>query len=108
VSLVLIPASKAPLYDDPAVSGALRACLAGLTADAVTTFTRDAVHFAGALTVYRDGPARPADDPFARLHPALVLTVGGGLLARVAPPPGPTIPRYAGQPWPAEGVQEDA
>ncbi|MDQ6650528.1 MAG: hypothetical protein M3Z02_10525 [Actinomycetota bacterium] len=103
VSLVLVPPQQAPLFDDPAVSGALRAYLAGPPADAVSTFTRDAVRFAGALTVFFGGRGRADADPFARLHPARVLSIGAGLLGWVPPPPGPGIQRYAGQPWPAEG-----
>jgi hypothetical protein len=101
VSLVLVPAGREPLFDDPAVSGALRRVLSEPPADAVTTFVRDSSHFAGALTVRRNDRARLDDDPFARLHPARLLRVGSGLLALVAPPPGPVTQRYAGQPWPA-------
>jgi hypothetical protein len=103
VSLVLVPAGREPLFDDAAVSGALRRVLAGPPADAVTTFVRDSSHFAGALTVRRNDPAPLGDDPFARLHTARVLRVEGGLLGQVAPPPGPVTQRYAGQPWPAAG-----
>jgi hypothetical protein len=118
-SLVLLPAGRAPLFDDPAVSAALRAVLAGPAAEAVTTFVRDATHFAGALTVRRPDPegSTPADgptssdrnpfrriaDPFGRLGPAEVLQVGAGLFGTVPAPPGPVIQRYAGQPWPVPG-----
>lgn len=101
VSLVLIPAGREPLFDDPAVSGALRQVLTGPPPAAVTTFVRDSSHFAGALTVRRNDPASLRDDPFARLHPARVLRVESGLLGQVLPPPGPVTQRYAGQPWPA-------
>jgi hypothetical protein len=104
VSLVLVPPELAPLFDDPAVSQAMRRVLHGPLFAAVSTLVRDAVHFAGAVTVDQgDDPARLADDPFARLHPPRVLRVGPGLFRRVPPPPGPAIQRYAGKPWPAVG-----
>jgi len=103
VSLVLVPAGRAPLFDDPAVSGALRAVLAGPPPEVVTTFVRDSTHFAGAVTIRRGDPAALRDDPFARLGPQLVARVGGGLFGRTPPPAGPVIQRYAGQPWPAAG-----
>jgi hypothetical protein len=104
VSLVLVPPELAPLFDDPAVTQALRRVLVGPPFAAVSTLVRDAVHFAGAVTIEQgDQPARLADDPFALLHPARVLRVGPGMFGGVAPPPGPAIQRYAGQPWPAAG-----
>jgi hypothetical protein len=104
VSLVLVPPELAPLFDDPAVSQAMRAVLTGPPFAAVSTLVRDAVHFAGAVTVdHHDRPDRLADDPFARLHPARILRVGPGLFGHVPPPPGPAIQRYAGKPWPAPG-----
>ncbi len=101
VSLVLLPRGRSPLYDDPAVSGALRAVLAGPPPDAVSTFVRDATHFAGAVTVRRRSRALLPDDPFARLGRAEILEVGAGLFGIVAPVPGPVTQRYAGEPWPA-------
>ena len=103
VSLLLLPRDRAPLFDDPAVSGALRAVLAGPPADVVSTLVRDSTHFAGAVTVRRDAPAALADDPFARLGRPLLARVGGGLFGRRPAPAGPVIQRYAGQPWPAAG-----
>jgi hypothetical protein len=104
VSLVLVPPEVAPLFDDPAVSQALRRVLAGPPFAAVSTLVRDAVHFAGAVTVdHGDLLARLVDDPFARLHPAWLLRVGAGMFGRVAPPAGPAIQRYAGKPWPVAG-----
>jgi hypothetical protein len=43
VSLVLVPPELAPLFDDPAVSQAMRAVLAGPAFAAVSTLVRDAV-----------------------------------------------------------------
>jgi hypothetical protein len=104
VSLVLVPLELAPLFDDPAVSQAMRRVLAGPPFAAVSTLVRDAVHFAGAVTVEQgDEQGRLGDDPFARLHPARILRVGPGMFGRVPPPPGPVIQRYAGKPWPAAG-----
>jgi hypothetical protein len=103
VSLILLPRQRAPLFDDPAVSGALRAVLAGPPADAVSTFVRDSSHFAGAVTVRRTRPESLRDDPFSRLGRSTVLRVTGGLFARLPPIPGPVIQRYSGKPWPAAG-----
>jgi len=101
VSLVLLPRDRSPLFDDPAVSGALRAVLAGPPPDGVSTLVRDSSHFAGAVTVRRSRPEALRDDPFARLAPALLLRVGAGLFGRTPPVPGPVIQRYSGKPWPA-------
>lgn len=101
-SLVLLAAEGSMLYDDPAVSQAIRDVLAGPAPDAVTTFVRDGVHLAGALTARRDAYDL-ADDPFARLGPQRVLEVDPGLLGRVPMACGPGMQRYAGQPWPADG-----
>ena len=103
LSIVQIDRDRAPLFDDPAVSGALRAVLAGPPPDAVSTLVVDSSHFAGALTVRRRDPDMLTADPFARIAPAAVLHVGPGLFGTVPPVPGPVIQRYAGQPWPAAG-----
>jgi len=104
VSLVLVPPEIAPLFDDTAVSGALRAVLAALPHAAVSTLVRDASHFAGAVTVSRDPePRRLADDPFARIHPARLLHAEAGLFGSVPAPAGPAMQRYSGKPWPAAG-----
>ena len=103
VSLVLLDRDRSPLFDDPAVSGALRDVLSGPAPDAVTTLVRDSSHFAGALTVRRDRTWLLRDDPFARLGRPERLSVGAGLLAQRAAVPGPVIQRYSGQPWPAAG-----
>ena len=105
VSLVLLPRDRCPLFDDPAVSGALRSVLAGPPPDAVTTLVRDSSHFAGALTVRRTRPWLLRDDPFARFAPAEVLHVAAGLLGSVPPVPGPVSQRYGGRPWPAAGFE---
>ena len=107
VSLVLVPPEVAPPFDDPAVSQAMRAVLAGPPFGAFSTLVRDAVHFAGAITVdLGEGPGRLIDDPFARVHPARILRLEAGLFGRVPPPPGPAIQRYGGKPWPASGFDD--
>jgi hypothetical protein len=73
VSLVLPGRQASPIFDDTAVSGALRAVLSGPPPDAVSTFVRDAVHFAGAVTVRRGDPWNLRDDPFGRVAPARIL-----------------------------------
>jgi hypothetical protein len=104
VSLVLVPPEAAPLFDDPAVSQAMRRVLAGPPFAAVSTLVRDAVHFVGAVTVdHSDRLDRLADDPFGRLYPARLLRVGPGMFGRVDPPAGPAIQRSSGKPWPAAG-----
>ena len=106
VSLVEVAADRAPLFDDPAVSGALRAVLSGRRLDSVTTLVRDSSPFAGSLSVSRADRTELGvlrDDPFARIRPARLLRVESGLLGTVPPPPGPVTQRYAGQPWPAAG-----
>jgi hypothetical protein len=103
LSLLVLPRDRAPLFDDPAVSGALRAVLAGPPADVVSTLVRDSTHFAGAVTVRRDTPRTLAADPFARLGRPVLARVGAGLFGRLPAPAGPVIQRYAGQPWPAAG-----
>ena len=78
------------------------ACSSELPADAVSTLLSDASHFEGAITVAR-GPrvARLSDDPFARVFPARILRVEGGLFGRDPAPCGPVIERYgSAQPWP--------
>lgn len=103
LSLVLLPRDRSPLFDDPAVSGTLRAVLAGPPPDAVSTLVRDSSHFAGAVTVRRRLPERLRDDPFARIGKAELLHVAAGLFGRSGPVPGPVIQRYSGKPWPAPG-----
>lgn len=103
VSLVLLARDRSPLFDDPAVSGALRRVLAGPPPDGVSTLVRDSSHFAGAVTVRRGPPTELRADPFARVGHAQVLHVGRGLFGRTAAVPGPVIQRYSGKPWPAAG-----
>ena len=105
VSLVLAPSGVRLPFDDPAVAQARRRVLAAApAADAVSTLLSDASHFEGAVSVWRGVPDWVvADDPFARVFPAVRLEVEAGLFGWVAAPAGPTIERYgSAQPWPAD------
>jgi hypothetical protein len=99
VSLALAPGDMSIPFDDPAVSHALRAVLAGPPKRLVTTLLRDEVRFAGGLVAADDRSGLP--NPFSLLYPARVFPVGPGLLGGIPPPTGPGIARYAGgAPWP--------
>jgi hypothetical protein len=102
ISFVVPPHGVHLAFDDLAVQHARRRVLAEPPQDAVSTLMRDASHFEGAITVARDaGLSRLADDPFARIFPARILRVGGGILGAVPAPAGPTIERYgSANPWP--------
>ncbi len=87
---MLAPEGVRLAFDDVAVQQARRDVLAWLE---------------GAITVARGsaGRAKLADDPFARIFAARILSVDGGLLGRVPAPVGPTIERYgSANPWPWE------
>lgn len=89
------------LFDDPAVQRGRQLLLAHGGFDAVTTLTRDASTFGGALCAWR-GRWAPAD-PFAAVAPARRGRVGPGLVA-AGPPllPSAIVERYGGQPWPLD------
>lgn len=101
-SLVLAPDGVTILFDDSAVSAALRAALTAPWPDVLSTLVVESSRFAGALTAVRDGDrARLASDPFARIFPAEIVEVGPGLLGATPQPTGPVIQRYGGgEPWP--------
>jgi hypothetical protein len=103
ISLLLPARALWPLFDDAAVIRARQAVLADAQPpDAVTTMVADSSRFAGALTARR-GPGaaeRLRDDPFARVLPARVLQLGGGLVGTGPPLGGPVTERRAGEPWP--------
>jgi hypothetical protein len=106
VSLVTVPRQIAPLFDDVAISQALREVLRGWPPAAVSTLVRDSTTFAGSVTVSRtDDPRSLHDDPFARVHPARILHAGPGMFARPPAPAGPAIQRYSGKPWPTAGFR---
>jgi len=102
VSLVLAPDGVTIPFDDPAVSGALRAALAAPWPAVLSTLLVEESRFAGALTAVRNGDrSRLESDPFARLFPARIVELGPGLLGRTPPPTGPVVQRYGGgEPWP--------
>lgn len=102
ISLVLPPPGVRLPFDDVAVQQARRDALAAPPFDVLSTLLRDASHFEGAVTVARGASVRRlAEDPFARIFPALVLEVEAGLFGRMPAPAGPTIERYgSAQPWP--------
>jgi hypothetical protein len=101
ISLALVPTSVRFLFDDPAVSWALRSVIARPRARVVSTLTRDSASIGGALTAYDVCPSgNQSDDPFARLFPTRVFHVGRGFIGSMHPPTGPGIQRYSGSPWP--------
>ena len=102
VSLVVAPDGVTIAFDDPAVTGALRAALAASWPDVLSTLVVGNSRFAGALTAVRNGDrSLLAADPFARIFPGELVEVGPGLLGRTPMPTGPAIQRYGGgEPWP--------
>ena len=106
VSLVLPPRGARPLFDDPAVVGAMRAVLRepGRTT-LLSTLVDGPTQWAGSIS--GADPCRVADrlawwaeDPFARLGPQHRLLVLAGVLCPRPLPPGPGHQRHAGAPWP--------
>ncbi len=102
ISLSLAPTGVALLFDDPAVSHAIRAVLQMPPADALSTLSKGDAHFVGAVTVvHGDGLGRLGFDPFNLLFPARTLWVEAGLFGRMPAPSGPGTQRYgADNPWP--------
>lgn len=90
------------LFDDPAIQRGRQRLLAHGGFSAITTLSRDASTFAGALCAWHGGWA--PDDPFPEAGPSRRVSVGPGLLSD-GPPllPSAIVERYAGRPWPAEG-----
>jgi hypothetical protein len=109
VSLVLVPDDLTIPFDDPAVSGALRASLAAPWPHVLSTLVVGESRFGGALTAVRDGNRSRLDaDPFARIFPARILELGPGLLGWTPPPTGPVVQRYGGgEPWPWDRFVEN-
>ena len=99
-----LPDKEAALrYDEPEVQQARRDALAwwipllGEGLVCLTTLAVDTSRYGGAITVARD-PTLFQSDPFSRLFPGTVVQTE--LFSPVEPPPGPSIERYAGAPWP--------
>jgi len=106
VSLVLPPRERRPLFDDPAVVGAMRAVLRDPgRAPLFSTLVDGATHWAGSVSGVdaRRAEGRPVwwdEDPFARLGPQHRLLVPAGVLLPLPLPVGPGHQRRAGAPWP--------
>ncbi|CAN5699912.1 hypothetical protein BH24ACT3_BH24ACT3_03930 [soil metagenome] len=102
VSLALAPAGVSLLFDDTAVSQAIRVVLSMPPADACSTLSLGDDRFVGAVTVvHGNDTSRLGFDPFAMLFPARVLRVDAGLFGWMPAPAGPVTQRYgAGNPWP--------
>ena len=104
VSLVLPPRGTRPLFDDPAVVGAMRAVLRdpGRT-PLFSTLVDGSTEWAGAVSGIAPAQATAtwwAEDPFARLGPQHRLLVPAGMLRARPLPAGPGHQRHAGAPWP--------
>jgi hypothetical protein len=108
ISLVLPPPGVRLKFDDVAVQQARRRVFAQRPFDGISTLLSDASHFEGAVTVARGGQvALLRDDPFARIFPARLLDLEGGLFGAIPPPAGPTIERYgSSEPWPWDRFAE--
>lgn len=101
VSLALAAPGERMLFDDPAVSWALRQTLAHWPWTGTSTLTRDSSTLGGAFTaIHGSSPRALSDDPFARLFGARVLRVDNGFVGCMPRPVGPGIQRYSGSPWP--------
>lgn len=109
-SLALAPPGMSLLFDDIAVSQAIRMALSLPAPDALSTLTQGDTRYVGAVTVVRgEDTGRLNYDPFGVLFPAWRLQVGAGLFADMPAPAGPVIQRYgAGNPGPstASGPEE--
>lgn len=101
-SLALAPPGMSLLFDDIAVSQAIRMALSLPAPDALSTLTQGDTRYVGAVTVVRgEDTGRLNYDPFGVLFPAWRMQVGAGLFADMPAPAGPVIQRYgAGNPWP--------
>jgi hypothetical protein len=102
VSLVLPPRGTRPLFDDPAVVGAMKAVLRDPhRAPLFSTLVDGSTHWAGSIsgTEVAD-PGWWDGDPFARLGPQLRIHVPAGALRAHPLPAGPGHQRHAGAPWP--------
>ena len=74
LSVAVAPSGMRFLFDDPAVSWALRCVLARQPVRAISTLTLDSAAIGGALTAYDAcPPLSQSDDPFARLFPTRVF-----------------------------------
>ncbi|HET8743225.1 MAG TPA: hypothetical protein VFM41_11430 [Gaiella sp.] len=96
VALAAAPAGISLPFDDPSVTGAIRAALSSEPAALCTTLLVEGRRYAGVLVA----PPHLAT-PFATIFPQTTLHVGAGVLGRPAWPAGPGTQRYVGGvPWP--------
>jgi len=106
ISLVLPRRGARPLFDDPAVVGAMKAVLRDPgRAPLFSTLVEGSTHWAGSVSgtdpaTAGGWPGWWDGDPFARLGPQHRIVIPAGLLAGVPPPVGPGHQRHAGAPWP--------
>jgi hypothetical protein len=98
-------------FDDPAVSGAMRATLGeylpmlGRRLIATSSLMVEDFDYAGGLTAFWADSPEEADvfaarDPWGRIYPGFLFGVLPGFFARNPPPAGPVIQRYRNLPWP--------
>lgn len=98
-------------FDDPAVSGAMRATLGGYLPMlgrrliATSSLMVENFDYAGGLTAFwADSPEEAhvfaAHDAWGRIYPGFLFGVLPGFFARTPPPAGPVIQRYRNLPWP--------
>jgi hypothetical protein len=96
VALVAAPPGVSLHFDDPSVTGAIRAALASEPAEVCSCLMKEGSRFVGALV----SPPHLAT-PFATIFPQRTITVGRGLLGRPPWPTGPGTARYVAEvPWP--------
>ena len=112
VSLAVDLTSPGLDFDDPTVTGALRASLAtfmpllGVRFIATSTLMSDWMHCSGALTAFWAGSdqlaaAVAAADPWRSVAPARLYRLQPLILRPLPPPAGPNTQRYgASNPWP--------
>jgi hypothetical protein len=106
VSLVLPPRGTRPLFDDPAVVGAMQAVLRDPgRAPLLSTLVDGSTQWAGSVSgidpdVAAGRTAWWREDPFARLGPQHRILVPTGVFRPAPTPAGPGHQRHAGAPWP--------
>ncbi len=98
-------------FDDPAVSGAMRATLGeylpmlGRRLIATSSLMVEDFDYAGGLTAFRanspeEAAVFAARDAWARIYQGCLFAALPGFFARNSPPAGPVIQRYRNLPWP--------
>ena len=101
-------------FDDPAVSGAMRAALGaylpslGRRLLGTSSLMVGSFDYAGALTAFEanspeEAATLAAHDTWASIYPARLFGVAPGFFARNPAFPGPVIQRYQNVPWPGGG-----